>query len=185
MRDECQAVTAEAIDGLIRTLPRPAKDTFLIAFNQHETHVGERFDANPFRRFFLLADALEEKERKIGRFECKRGWTDPETGEIASRSANRVPATNPELESEIAQVTEDFKAVLPPESHGILESRKVRQLFALARLYDRETRQIDDNLKWEVRERREALVARHQQMIERLTARRLGADGGTAGGGAS
>lgn len=185
MRGDCHSVTVEAIDELIRTLPRPAKDTFLIAFNQHETHVGERFGANPFRRFFLLADALEEKERKIGRFECKRGWTDPETGEIASRSANRVPATNPELESEIAQVTEDFKAVLPPENHGILESRKVRQLFALARLYDRETRQIDDNLKWETRERREALAVRHQQMVERLTARRLGADGGTAGGGAS
>ena len=185
MRDECQAVTAEAIDGLIRTLPRPAKDTFLIAFNQHETHVDERLDANPFRRFFLLTDGLEEKARKIGRFECKRGWTDSETGKIAPRGANRVPATSPELESEIAKVTEDFKVVLPPENHGILESRKVRQLFALARLYDRETRQIDDNLKWETRERREALVARHQQMIERLTARRLAAIGGAAGGGAS
>lgn len=163
MRWESQGIVTDAVDDLVKALPRPAKDTFLVAFNQHETHQGERLAGNPLRRFFSLLDGIADNDRRVESAENKRNWN---AVKAEAERFGRVPEINGELEAEIACVLEDFKTVLPPEHHAILERTKVRKLFALARSLDRDVRQIDANRTREVQERRNQQIERHRRMVE-------------------
>ena len=161
MRDETQSVAVDVTDAMMKMLKQPVLNTFLIAFNQHESPAENRNEANPFFGLFALMDRLDQDARRLESLTPKRKAEEPPEGTV------EVAATDPDLEDFIAEATTDMEAVLRPDMAFILETAPVRDFFKAVRETNRKLRKARARKHWLEEERRQARLAKLQARIIR------------------
>ena len=161
MRDETQSVAVDVTDAMMKMLRQPVLNTFLIAFNQHESPAENRNEANPFFGLFALMDRMDQDALRLEALTPKRKTGEPPEGTV------EVAATDPDLEDFIAETTTDMEAVLRPSQTFILETAPVRDFFKAVRETNRELRKARARRHWLEEERRQARIAKLQARIIR------------------
>lgn len=163
MRYDAQTVTSGLVEELFRILPFPIKNTFMIAFNQHEGPARSCSEMNPFCDVFRLVDRLAEDEKwavKLGdKFNRK---LDLDT----YGKPPQVAKTNPEIERGIKEAFETLRGCLDPDHWELLDSRGFKRFVAAVREADREHRQSARTLDWIDRQRKEAQLGTLRHFAE-------------------
>ena len=146
---------------LMEKLPFPAKETFLVAYNQGWANRYGIDESNPFAGLLLLKWKLEKDNEKWGELEG-----------VYSRKHNKAEGTPPpvereneELESQIADIKHGIKAVLREEDRGIVEDIALRLFFNAVREVDQGLRQIQLTLEWNATKFRIQRTERLSRMV--------------------
>ena len=161
MSYDAQTVTEDVTKAMMKMLRQPVLNTFLIAFNQHESPAASRNEANPFFGLFALMDRLDQDALRLEALTPKRKAEEPPEGTV------EVAATDPDLEDFIAETTTDMEAVLRPDMAFILETAPVRDFFKAVRETNRKLRKARARKHWLEEERRQARIAKLQARIIR------------------
>ena len=151
MRYDAKTVTTDLIEELFHILPFPIKNTFMIAFNQHEGP-GGCSEMNPFSDVFRLVDRLAEDEKWAMKF------SDKLNRKIAIDTYGKPPQvakTNPEIERGIREAFETLRGCLDPDHWELLDSRGFKRFVAAVREANLEHRQSALTLDWIDRRRKE------------------------------
>ena len=161
MRYETQSVAVDVTDAMMKMLKQPALNTFLIAFNQHESPAENRNEANPFFGLFALMDRMGQEARRLEALMPKRKAEEPPEGSV------KVAATDPDLEDFIAETTTDMETVLRPDMAFVFETAPVMDFFKAVRETNRRLRLAEARKAWLEEERRQARLAKLQARIIR------------------
>ena len=139
--------SVELVRTMMRDLPFPVKDLFIIGYSKQ---IGAQRDdaANPFRSLFALMNKLDEDLR-----------TSDELFSAYSRKHNKAQGTPPrvamrnaELDERIKSVICEIRAVLRPEHQGVLDCLAARQFFVAVSKVDFSLRQIRSTMAWNAAE---------------------------------
>ena len=161
MRYETQSVAVDVTDAMMKMLKQPVLNTFLIAFNQHESPAENRNEANPFFGLFALMDRMGQDARRLEALMPKRKAEEPPEGSV------KVATTDPDLEDFIAETTTDMEAVLRPDMAFVFETAPVMDFFKAVRETNRRLRLAEARKAWLEEERRQARLAKLQARIIR------------------
>ena len=161
MRDETQSVAVVVTDAMMKMLKQPVLNTFLIAFNQHESPAENQNSANPFFGLFTLTDWLERDARRLETVTPKRKAEEPPEGSV------KVEKADPELEGCIAKAIADMKPVLHPDQEFVIDSESVKALFKSARETNYKLRKAEALKRWKEAERKRMKIERIRAMLSR------------------
>ena len=151
MKYDAKTVTTDLIEELFHILPFPIKNTFMIAFNQHEGP-GGCSEMNPFSDVFRLVDRLAEDEKWALKF------TDQLNRKLcldAYGKSPQVAKTNPEIERGIREAFDTLRGCLDPDHWELLDSRGFKRFVSAVREADYKHRQSARTLDWIDRRRKE------------------------------
>ena len=144
MNTSIESIEQRVCKTLMEKLPFPAKETFLVAYNRGWGNRLEVDESNPFAGLLLMKWKLEKDNEKWGELEG-----------VYSRKHNKAEGTPPpveqeneELETQIADIKHDIKAVLREEDQGIVEDIALRIFFSAVREVDLGLRHIQQTLEW-------------------------------------
>ena len=163
MRYDAKTVTSDLIEELFRILPFPIKNTFMIAFNQHEGPARGCSEMNPFCDVFRLVDRLAEDERWAVKFGDKLSR---KLGLDAYGKPPQVAKANPEIERGIREAFETLRGCLDPDHWDLLDSRGFKRFVAAIREADYKHRQSARTLDWIDRQRKEAQLRTRRHFAE-------------------
>ena len=155
MRYDAKTVTTDLIEELFHILPFPIKNTFMIAFNQHEGPAGCSA-MNPFCEMFRLLDRLAEDEKRASKL------GDKFSRKLVIDSYGKPPQvakSNPEIERGIKETFETLRGCLDPDHWELLDSRRFKRFVSAVREADCEHRQNALTLDWIDRRRKDVRQA--------------------------
>lgn len=167
---DAKVLRVKLLNEFVLSLPGPVRDTYLIAFNQHDMR-GQRCNpANPFAGLFAVLDRMVEDERRLEEKLKTCRWRRNRREDLCKPDvvgAPQVERRGAEVEQMLDAALKGIRAVLSEGERGAIESERFGHVVATLRWNDRALRQIAATEAWEAEARRQAQRRRFMQLFRR------------------